>query len=232
MKNTFLSIALMSCFQTFSQEKWFERHSDTNLLVSNSNKIVGKFDAAIKKIKPELTIDPKAIKNTQLSLISFDPERNTINLPFWDEVIQPQKEFFTELAGNTEDGQKVFGLLFNGFYLAHELGHALADRLNLKFDNEYDSEYFANEIGIAYWIKTGKKQELKSSYNFVKKMLSHLKNPVPENENFKAYFTKHYHQLAPDPYKYGFFQFTQFVDIYENKSLPDFAELVNQRINN
>lgn len=230
MKNVLLIFALLIfCFPSNAQDKWFETHSDTTLLVNNSNKIVREFALKIQAARPGIEIDAKAIKNTDLTLISYDPENNTINLPFWGEVIPQQKAFFTKLAGGTEDGKKVFGLLFNGFYLAHELGHAVASKSGIQFDNEYDSEYFANEIAISYWKKTGKKKQLKICYKYVKKMLSYLKNPVPENENHKEYFTKHYHELGPDPYKYGYFQFAQFVEIYENKKLPDFNDLVTNQ---
>ena len=30
-----------------------------------------------------------------------------------------------QILDNTIDGKKVFGIFFNGFYLPHELGHAL-----------------------------------------------------------------------------------------------------------
>ncbi|MCR6720981.1 MAG: hypothetical protein NVV59_12005 [Chitinophagaceae bacterium] len=57
-------------------------------------------------------------------------------------------------------------------------------------------------------------------------MLQSLKDPVPANENYKGYITSHYLELAADPYKYGYIQFKQFVEIYENKSLPDFDTYV------
>ena len=53
-------------------------------------------------------------------------------------------------------------------------------------------------------------------------MLKTLKNPVPKNEDYKKYITENYGKLASDPYKYGYIQFSQFVEIYENSKLPDF----------
>ncbi|MBX2931629.1 MAG: hypothetical protein KF781_06780 [Chitinophagaceae bacterium] len=53
-----------------------------------------------------------------------------------------------------------------------------------------------------------------------------MKNPVPANENYKEYITKHYNELASDPYKYGYIQFSQFVEIYENNKLSGFGTFI------
>jgi hypothetical protein len=140
----------------------------------------------------------------------------------WEEIIPPQKAFFAEVAGGENEGKEVFGLFFNGFYIAHELGHSISASAGKKFDNAYDSEYDANIIAILYWRTTSEKDNLKKCYDYAKKMLTTLKNPVPENEDFKKYVTQHYKELASDPYKYGYIQFSQFVEIYENKTMPDF----------
>ncbi|RYF38443.1 MAG: hypothetical protein EOO38_24760 [Cytophagaceae bacterium] len=46
------------------------------------------------------------------------------------------------------------------------------------------------------------------------------------NTEVKKYFTEHYNEFGQDPYKYGFIQFSQFVKVYEDKSLPDFNTYV------
>jgi len=228
MKHLILAFAVAISFPSFAQETWFETHSDTTLLVNNSNKIVKEFAREVEKIKTGIDIDPKAIKNTTPSLIFFNAENNTVNLPFWDDVIPPQKDFFFELTGGTEEGQRAFGLLFNGYFLAHELGHALAEKLGVTFEHGFDSEYFANEIAIAYWEKAGQEDALNMCYTYVKKMLSNLENPIPENNTFRSYFIKNFYNIGT--YKYAFLQFTQFIEIYENQSRHDFDELVKRHI--
>ncbi len=226
MKKLILILTLLTYFQSNAQNKWFETYSDTMLFVNDANKIVKEFATKIKAINPEIEIDAKAIKNTKPYLIFYSPKNNVVNLPFWDEVIPQQKDFFTEIAGGKDEGKKVFGIFFNGFYIAHELGHAFASKTGKKFDNAYDSEYYANEIGILYWKASGQQETLKKCYKYAKKILKHLKNPVPENENYKEYITEHYNELAPDPYKYGYIQFSQFVEIYENNNISDFNTFV------
>jgi hypothetical protein len=53
-------------------------------------------------------------------------------------------------------------------------------------------------------------------------MWSKLPNPVPANMSEEEYFTKNYEQASQNPYIYGYMQFRQFMQIYEDKSLPDF----------
>lgn len=122
-----------------------------------------------------------------------------INLPFGDEVIQTQKDFFTEVSGGEAEGKAVFGLFFNGFYLVHEIGHALSDAMGKKHDNAYASEYNANVTGILYREKAGQNEKLKQCYQYAKKMLLTLKNPVPIGEDYKTDITKHYDELSSDP---------------------------------
>lgn len=88
------------------------------------------------------------------------------------------------------------------------------------------SEYFANELAMIYWRKLQRKKQLKQCYRYAKKMVAHLKNPVPAGEDPIKYFTDHYEELGADPYKYGYFQFAQFVKIYEDKSLPGFDKFI------
>lgn len=214
-------VALLVFMQANAQKKWFTTYSDAASMVADANLIIRQMADRIVKINP-ITIlnNNSAVKNTQPQLIFIDGI--TINLPFWEEVIPPQKQFFTEVAGGENEGKEAFGLFFNGFYLAHELGHAFFGKSGVKFENDYDSEYEANKFSILYWTEADESDNLKSCYNYAKKMLKNLKNPVPENEDFKKYLTEHYEELSRDPYKYGYIHFSQFVEIYENKQLTNF----------
>lgn len=210
-----------------AQEKWFSTFSDSNKLVKEADGIVNKVHVDIKKINPDIILPTtKVIKNTTPYLIYVDLEIHTINLPLWSEVIPEQKAFFAEVAGGDVLAKEVFGLFFNGFYLVHEYGHAFAESNGKRFDNAFDSEYEANSFAILYWRSIKKHKELKSCYNFAKSMLQKLKNPVPANEDYKAYMTAHYDELSSDPYKYGYIQFSQFVEIYEKSNLGNFKTFV------
>jgi len=225
MKNLILiSTVFLSLFAN-AQNHWFQTYNDSVKLKQDAEKIVTQFRQETKIANASIKLDDwKVVKNTTPYLIYI--LNKTVNLPFWKEVIPQQKDFFYEVSGGEKQGKEVFGLFFNGFYLVHELGHGLAESAGKKFGNEYDSEYDANTIAILYWRSSGNKKQLVKCYTYAKKILKHLKNPVPDKENFKEYMTKHYEELSQDPYKYGYIQFSQFVEIYENKTLPDFETFI------
>ena len=226
MKKILLIFTVLICIQSNAQNKWFETYTDSTLLKRDADKIIQQFASKVEKLSPNVRLkDNKAIKNTTPNLI-FINNNVTVNLPFWAELIPPQKDFFTEMGGGISEGKEVFGLFFNGFYLVHELGHSFLANAGKEYYNAYDGEYDANVVGILYWKAAGEKRNLKKCYVYAKKILKILKNPVPENEDYKKYVTEHYLELAVDPYKYGYIQFTQFVEIYEDKSLPNFDTFV------
>lgn len=227
MRNILTFILALSVFvHSHAQDQWFSTYGDSIALVTDANEIIQQMADRIQKINPAIDLHQnKAIKNTTPYLIYIDSL--TVNLPFWPEVIPSQQNFFSEVAGSEKEGEEVFGLFFNGFYLAHEMGHSFAAKSLKKFDNAYDSEYDANTIAILYWRADGHTKELKMCYDYARKMLNNLKNPVPKNRNYKKYMTQNYQQLASDPYKYGFIQFSQFVEIYEDTKLPDFETYIN-----
>jgi hypothetical protein len=136
------------------------------------------------------------------------------------------KKFFYEVAGGEAEGKNAFGLFFNGFYLPHELGHALQDIVEKGSVTSYNNEYFANTVAILWWRKAGKEKELKSCYEAAKKMWTKLPNPVPAGEAEDAYFTKNYEVASQNPYTYGYMQFKQFIQLYEDKTLPDFDTFI------
>lgn len=220
-----LILAIAIVIQTEAQNKWFSTYSDSVALVSDANTIINQMTDRVHHANAEIKLRKNiAVKNTTPYLIYINS--NTVNLPMWKEVIPQQKKFFAEIAGGENEGKEVFGLFFNGFYLAHEIGHSISASVGKAFDNAYDCEYDANIIAMLYWRRTNKKNPLKRCYTYAKKMLKTLKNPVPGNENFKKYVTQHYNELALDPYKYGYIQFSQFVEIYENRTLPDFDTFI------
>ncbi len=225
MKNLNFLLFLLLSFQGNAQNGWFKTYGDSAALKSDAEKIVHQFKQKVKSANSTIKLDDwKVVKHTTPYLIYI--ENKTANLPFWPEVIPQQKDFFTEVSGGKKEGKEVFGLFFNGFYLVHELGHGLAQSSGKKFQNFYDGEYDANIIAMLYWRKSGRKKELQKCYAYAKKMLTHLKNPTPAGENEKEYLTKHYDEITSDPYKYGYIQFKQFVEIYEDKNLPDFKTLM------
>lgn len=233
---------------------FFRTYTDSAALVHDANRITADFVTRVNAIHPLIDSAPRAILNTKPFLIFYSPKANLVNLPLWDQVIPEQKQFFYKLAGDESKGRRLFGLFFNGFYLPHELGHALQRFARMRENDKesasqagpaaaspaagpaagpaaakpdlYHGEYFANTIGILYWRATGRTKELRQCYRYAKKMVAQLPNPVPNGKDPVQYFNDNYEALGRDPNLYGYFQFAQFVRIYEDSSLPDFNGFV------
>jgi hypothetical protein len=222
-KCIFLMAFLCSTCHVFAQKGWFTLYQDSTKLKKHAQKITKDFINDIHKISPSTPFSIKSVLNTSPYLIYYNNIDFTANLPLWEQVIPEQKSFFYEVAGGEDEGRIAFGLFFNGFYLPHELGHALQDATSeSEVELSYQNEYLANTIAILWWRKHKRTEELKLCYEYAKKMWSKLPNPVPANMSEEEYFTKNYEQASQNPYIYGYMQFRQFMQIYEDKSLPDF----------
>lgn len=223
----YLFALLFSTCQLFAQKNWFTLYQDSTQITKDAKIITMSFENDIKKIRPNIKFSIKAVLNTTPYLIYYDDRQLTANLPMWEQVIPQQKNFFYEVAGSEEEGRKAFGLFFNGFYLPHELGHAFQDVSNEGPTNpSYQNEYFANTIAILWWRKHKRMKELKLCYEYAKKIWSNLPNPVPDNRSEEEYFTKNYEEASQNPYVYGYMQFKQFIQIYEDTKLPEFDSFI------
>jgi len=151
--------------------------------------------------------------------------------------LPPQgKGFFLSLTDNDpKEIEKEFGMLFNWFYIPHELAHALQAKtgrtVNYKPDFDYwQSEIEANEMAFAYFRSKGNHKELEELYNYAKKILSVLPDPVPEGEDPIVFFNDNYpsDNNPLNPAIYGYFQMKQKVIIYEKNDRPTFEEYLEK----
>jgi hypothetical protein len=227
MKTKFLLSLLFIVQITTAQKKWFTTYSDSIKLVKDAQIITKSFTNDIKKNKPDLTFNIKTVLHTTPYLIYF--YKDAANIPLWQQVIPEQKKFFAEIAGNEEEGKRFFGLFFNGFYLPHELGHAYEFVLKGETIGSYEGEYFANTVAMLWWKKHHRTKELKQCYEAAKKMWAKLPNPVPAGTTIEAYFSKNYEEASANPYIYGYMQFKQFIEIYEDQNLPDFDTFIKKQ---
>ena len=226
---TLFAAALLLPVMLFSQTPLFKVYSDSAKLVQDAKIVTGDFMQQVYKTDISLkAIQPAAVLNTTPYLIFWDDSSQTANMPIWQQVIPPQKQFFIQLNQNNEaEGLRMFGLFFNGFYLPHELAHAVEWHLVFHTKKRtaqgyYMSEYFANTLAIIYWRQKGRTAELEACYQFAKQMLAQLPNPVPAGQDKIAFFNSNYERLTSDPFAYGYYQFSQFAEIYEKKELPSF----------
>jgi len=229
MRNSILLLVFTASFHFASaQNQWFKLYEDSASLVNDGKAITASFTKDIQKIKPTLSFNINTRLNTTPYLIFYWGENGerTANLPKWDQVIEPQKQFFYQVAGSEAAGKDMFRLFFNGFYLPHELGHALEHITKGNLKGSYQEEYFANTVGMLWWKKQGKLKELKECYEFAKKVWAKLPNPIPSGSTIEEFFTANYQKASEDPFVYGYMQFKQFIQVYEDKSLPDFDTFI------
>jgi hypothetical protein len=206
---------------SFAQNQWFQTYTDSIALVKDANLISEAFITDIRNIKSDFKFEGNIILDTSPYLIYYGFDKN-VHLSLWEQVLPEIKSFFVELSGSETEGKTMFGLFFNGFYLPHELGHALQDEVDGTLEQSYKSEYFANTIAMLWLRKHGYQKELEQCYNFAKAMESKLPNPVPDEESIEDYFTHNYNEASKNPYSYGYMQFKQFVEVYEDEALVDF----------
>lgn len=219
-----LLFLLLANISLSAQQKLFHTYTDSAKLVTDANELVTSFFTKVKQADASITKAPQAILNTQPYLIFYLSENNSVNLPLWSQVNPDLQLFFSKLThGDESEGKKIFGLFFNGFYIAHELGHAVQFSKEKKTINKYQGELFANTLAILFWRESSNKKQLEKCYNYVNNMLKVLPDPIPAGENEEDYFNKNYERLSKDPDKYGYFQFSQFKSIYEDKSLSTFT---------
>ena len=215
---------------TYAQNQWFEIYTDTLSLNKASEKLTQDFEKQVSKIDSKITLNnPKSVFNAIGPF--YNPENNTINLPIWNLSPEMFQDFCITVMGNKNEGKELFGLFFNGFYVPHELGHALQFAADRRFDNEYDNEYNANIIAILYWKNRDKSAQLDKCYQYAIKALEKIPNPIPEGENEKLYFTNHYQDFGADPAKYAYIQFTQYIKAFKETENMNFTTYLESFLN-
>lgn len=201
---------------------FFETHEDSISLVTLVDALSTDFYNKARKagfsMKPEYRI---SMKTTPL-LIYYDGNYN-IHYPYWYDLDDSTKKALLSITENEAEAKKIFGMFFNTFYIPHEMAHYLShisgDSAKL---GSHEGEYFANQLAMVYWRNSGYfNAELKQCYDMAKKIPPNVKSPVPPGENEAEWFTKNYNQIvkSADPYAYSYFQFSQFIKIYEDENL-------------
>jgi len=228
---TILSI-LCICWMFASakaQNSYFEIYTDSAALKNQNDEMIRDIEASIKLLEPSFSFKgltteiPKTFMPGQ-----YRSKTNKIYQPTWQVGGPPMEKFLTDVSGSTGDAKVLAGMFFYGFFLPHEIGHAFQQHTGAVSENNYDGEYKANEFAVAYWRSKGKKKELDKCLQLAKTALANLKNPIPDGVDKEKYLTEHYNELLKDPYKYGYIQFSQIVNILENKLLPDFNTYVKE----
>ncbi len=224
-------IALIFAYNIFfTQNQWFEVYGDTLSLNKASEELTKNFQKEISKVDSSIYLnDPKSVSNPMGPFLNL--QNNTINLPIWHLAPEMFQGFCISIAGSKKDGKQLFGLFFNGFYVPHELGHALQFAADKRYDNEYYNEYNANIIGLLYWKNKGRTAEFKKCYQYASKALEKILNPITDGEDVKVYFTEHHQEFGEDLVKYAHVQFSQYVKSYNEIEKLNFESHLENYLN-
>ncbi len=223
MKKILLIALLVSSVRLSAQKKLFNLYTDSAKLIAASNEMAATFFSKIRQVDGAYARPPKAVLNTQTYLVFYQPDNITIEIPFWDEVSPTVKSSLSKAAGSNEkDTKKIFGLFFNGFYIAQQLGNAVLFANEKGTGNKYRGDYFANTLAILFLRESVYKKDLDQCYAQVNALMKVLPDPVPAGEYAEDFYQKNYQKISEDPTAYLYFQCSQFKKIYEDKSLTGF----------
>jgi hypothetical protein len=216
MKNFLLSILLFFC-STFSfGQNVFHSYDSKEKLESHVKIIIDDFDFFLKEMGVEAPYKPGVYIHTAPFLIKWDGQNKRIILPYWDELLDEQKEIFKTWKG--EEAEELFISLFNWFFIPHELGHFVEMNFNSDTLTPYEFELAANEFAIAFLTR---KEENMDKIKYIRKSLSDVLKILPKIDfgdlTEVEYFNTNYKQLGNNPNIYGYFQFKFILDLLNNQ---------------
>ena len=156
---------------------------------------------------------------------NYDDAANVLHTANWGELSTEEHGLFVRLAGPKADehaAHAAFEDAVHRWIFVHELGHWWqACRHANSAHSNYQIEYGANRIALAYWREADPdfaNRMLSIFHGFVDQAVS----PVPYGQATEAYFNSHYEQLAPTP-GYRWYQSYMIVTTSEEKPAPGFA---------
>lgn len=226
MKKSFLlSVFAMMFFYTGNSQQvtqaynnLFTLFADSASLARDAKPMVADFNERVNRIRPGLGFNVGFVVYTTPGMVYYAPKSKNVVTSLYHQLPDEHKAFFSTYSDSEDDARQFFAAFFNGFYIAHELGHGLVAAYGLSDPKAmYGEEFDVNMIAMNYWHSVGKKAGLEKCYRYAKAFLAKVPDPIPSGvEDRIAWFNEHYWELGPQPEKYGYFQMSQFVDIYEN----------------
>lgn len=136
-----ISILLLSwlCLTAKAQNRYFEIYTDSAALKNQNDDIIRDIEERVKLVESSFSFKgltteiPKTFMPGQ-----FRSRTNKIYQLTWQIGGPPMESFLTEAGGNTEKGKSLAALFFYGFFLPHEVGHALQFHTGNVPQNNYD----------------------------------------------------------------------------------------------
>ncbi len=167
---------------------------------------------------------------TDARVISYDPDRRAVIIGRWEALPPPIQGFFTDWAAHDMRGETpkaLFGKLFNGFLVAHELGHWVGDQSGrMATLDYYDAEIEANRFAIAFAALDPQTLETREDTVGQFSCIRGLPNPVPDGQTARKYFNDNYATLTTqDPLAYNWYQGHFMQMAWERRDEADFCGL-------
>ena len=152
----------------------FELYDSKEKLESDVEEIIDDFDQFMK----ERGIIPRYVPGVSVQtapfLIKWNEDNKGIIMPYWDELMDMQKELFIRWRG--DDAEEFFISLFNWFFVPHELGHLMILSFHKGTLSPYQSEIAANEFAIRFLTGEVQNQE---KIRYVKESLNEVLMVLP-----------------------------------------------------
>jgi|WetSurMetagenome_2_1015567.scaffolds.fasta_scaffold05881_4 hypothetical protein len=210
-----------------SGQSSFHKHYITKeALESDASKIVADFTQYIRELGYDLPSMPKINIQTEESLIRLDRQNNTIIVPYWEDLSNEQKALFKSWRG--ENAEEFFIMMFNWFFIPHELGHFINPMIHDM--NPYQCEQEANEVAVTFFRRNPENYEKLDS---IKEILIQVLGILPKigfgEMSEEVYFNTNYQKMGNDPNAYGYFQLKFILDILNEQKDFNIKQYINQK---
>ena len=207
-------LAFLFPYYASGQSSFIKHYETRESVESDGNEIIAGFNQFVKDQGFSLPSIPKIKIQTEPFLIKLDRPNNTIIVPYWDDLTNDQKEIIKSWRG--ENAEEFFVLMFNWFFIAHELSHYINP---MDHDlNPYQCEREANEVAVTFFRRNPENFE---KLDFIKKSLTKVLEILPKidfgNMSEAEYFNANYQKIGSNPNVYGYFQFKFILDILNNQ---------------
>lgn len=231
MKKLLLTLILFfATVYLCSQNTLFQLYDDGDALKKHSDELIADIEKEVKSINPAFSFNGLTTEISETFIPGhYRPNTNRIYYCTWPVAKPAMADFSIKAVGSMEAGDQLAAHYFFGYFLAHEIGHAMDFNTGKIPDNRYDSEYYANVFAMLYWRCKGRDKELQKCYEIAKNALTKLKDPVQAGTDRKKFVTENYAKLTQDHMGYAYILFSQIVEIMEDKSLPDFKTYMKEK---
>jgi hypothetical protein len=220
-------LAFLFPYYVSGQSSFLKHYETRESVESDGNKIIAGFNQFVKDQGFSMPSIPKIKIQTEPFLIKLDRPNNTIIVPYWDDLTNDQKEIIKSWRG--ENAEEFFVLMFNWFFIAHELSHYINP---MDHDlNPYQCEREANEVAVTFFRRNPENFE---KLDFIKKSLTKVLEILPKidfgNMSEAEYFNTNYQKIGSNPNVYGYFQFKFILDILNNQKNFSIKHYFDQQI--